>query len=226
VRAKLDDGRLDEGLVALGRLYEMNELPPEVAGEAAALLGQVAGTVIYSQQHVLEPPYEPQPGETLAQVAARYNVPAELLAKINGVADPAAPLPPGQPLKVLRGPFEAVVRLGRGELVLLLQGRYAGRFPIAVGADPAKLEGVYAVREKLAAPAYTAPDGTTIPGGHPANPYGRCALDLGGGAAIHGAADTRAVAQPGYPGILSLGDRDLDDVSSILSVGSRVVIQR
>ena len=80
-----------------------------------------------------------QPGDTLERVAQRYNVPWQLLARINGLMPPGAPnsddatkdqpLPVGMELKVVRGPFDAVVRLDKHELTLLLQNRYAGRFP-------------------------------------------------------------------------------------------------
>ena len=70
------------------------------------LLNQLAGTVIYSQEHLLLPAYEVQPGDTLDRVAQHYRVPWQLLAKINGVADPNQ-LQPGSKLKVIQGPFDA-----------------------------------------------------------------------------------------------------------------------
>ena len=59
----------------------------------------------------------------------------------------------------MRGPFEAVVRLDRHELTLMVQNRYAGRFPIGVGRDQPKLDGSYTVRDKALDPAYKGPDG-------------------------------------------------------------------
>jgi hypothetical protein len=225
VRHKLDQGRLDEGLVELSRVYQIPELPPTQCLQLAELLGQVAGTVIYSRQHLLEPPYRVRPGETLGQIAHRYQVPPEVLARINGIRDPVS-LQPGQELKVLRGPFSAVVSLERKELVLFLQGRYAGRFPIGIGGDQPRLEGNYTVRDKIVGPFYVRPDGVTITANDPANPLGKYKLDLGGGVAIHGTNNPQAIGRTDNPGAISLAERDIEDVFTILSIGSEVVIRR
>ena len=58
------------------------------------------------------------------------------------------PLSPGTQLKVVRGPFDAVVRLDRQELTLMVHNRYAARFPVRVGGDEPKLEGNYLVGDK------------------------------------------------------------------------------
>ncbi|MEM6656040.1 MAG: LysM peptidoglycan-binding domain-containing protein, partial [Planctomycetota bacterium] len=65
--------------------------------EVDTLLGQLAGSVIYSNDHLLEGPYTVRPGETLETIAQRHGVPWQLLGKINGVADPMA-VTPGQTL--------------------------------------------------------------------------------------------------------------------------------
>ena len=43
------------------------------------LLDQMAGVAIYSRQHLPEPPYQVQPGDTLERIAEALNVPALLL---------------------------------------------------------------------------------------------------------------------------------------------------
>ena len=72
------------------------------------MLDQMAAIVIYSRTSFTEPPYRVQPGDTLEKIAETYGVPAELLAKINGIRDPLH-FQPGQELKVVRGPFSALV---------------------------------------------------------------------------------------------------------------------
>ena len=46
-----------------------------------SLLGQLAGTVIYSTEHQLEPARVVKPGETLETIAKEYNVPWQLLGE-------------------------------------------------------------------------------------------------------------------------------------------------
>ena len=85
----LDEGKLAETHLALSRLYlDPNldlSLPPEQAKEMLDLLDQLAGTVIYSRQHYLERAYIAQQGDTIDRVARIYEVPWQLLAKINGL---------------------------------------------------------------------------------------------------------------------------------------------
>ncbi len=224
-RRDLDQGRFRETLAILSARYGD---PSQTAAEAKALtelLDQVAGTAIYSRQHHLEPAYTVQAGETLVQIAEKYNVPPELLAKINGVADPMH-LQPGQELKVVRGPFRAVIRLQDHKMELWLQDLYAGRFDIGVGADEPNLEGNFLVMEKNREPAYYSPAGRVFDAGDPLNPLGNRRIGLGGPVAIHGTNDPATIGQTGGPGAVRLGERDADDVFDILSLGSRVVIQR
>jgi LysM repeat protein len=180
--------------------------------QVEALLNQLAGTVVYSTEHRLEPPRVVAPGETLEKIATEYNVPWQLLAKINGVASPEA-VQPGQTLKVIRGPFTAEVDLAAGNLVLLLDERYAGRFPVRVeGASPSG--GEWRVAQKRLEPAgqpLMAPGPKVVLEG----PTGE-QLELGD-------ATTPAT---GAGGRLTVASNDLADLYDILSVGSSVTVRR
>ncbi len=224
VRHELDAGRLSEAHYRLSRWYDDPNLTPQEQQRLNELLDQLAGTVIYSTQNLMEPACEVQQGETLERIAQRYNVPWQLLAKINGIEDPHS-LRPGERLKVVRGPFSAVISLEKHTLTLMLNNAYAGRFPIGIGQDFPPPEGQYFVNDKLVDPIYYGP-GRTIERGDPANPLGRRWLGLGGQIGIHGTNDPRNIGQTGVPGSISLADRDVDDVFDILSEGSKVVIRR
>ncbi len=62
----------------------MNHSIPTDTQKVETLLSQLAGTVVYSTEHQLEPARVVKPGETLETIAKEYNVPWQLLAKING----------------------------------------------------------------------------------------------------------------------------------------------
>ena len=236
VRKKLDEGKLAEAHLALSTLYGNPDLPADQAKQINALLDQLAGTVIYSRRHYLEPAYVTQQGDTLEKVAQKYSIPWQLLARINGLMPPGAPntdspakgqpLPPGMELKVVRGPFEAVVHLDKHELALMVQNCYAGRFPIGVGRDQPKLDGNYTVRDKAINPTYYGPDGVTINPNDPRNPLGGAWIGLTDRIGIHGVSDPQAVGRDDNRGTIGVGDRDLQDLYGILSVGSRVTIVR
>lgn len=221
VQAQLDEGRLVEAHRALSQLYDDPSLDPEQRREVLTLVSRVAGTVVYSHEHhLLEQPYVVRPGETIDSIAQQYQVPSELLANINGVADP---LRPGQQLKVVRGPFEARVDLSRKKLSLWVQQYYAGEFDIACGARGPQ-PGEWVVREK-------------VPPTDPYNALRAPWLDLGEGVAIHGApraqeiqqgTDRQLVLSPEDAANASIAvtTADAEDLYSILSVGSRIVVRR
>jgi hypothetical protein len=236
VRQKLDEGKFADAQLALSILYGSPDLPPDQAKQITELLDQLAGTVIYSRQHHLEPPYVTQAGETIDMIAQKYSVPWQLLARINGLMPPGAcnsddptkdqPLPAGTELKVLRGPFDAVVQLDKRELTLLVQNRYAARFRIGVGHDLQKLEGEYTVRNKAVNPTYYGPDGVNIGPNDPKNPLGVAWIGLTDRVGIHGTANPQNVGRENDRGTICVGDRDLQDLYGILSVGSKVTIVR
>ncbi len=224
-RRDLDQGRFRETLAILSSRYGESGQTSAESKALTELLDQVAGTVIYSREHHLEPAHVVQTGETLPLIAEKYAVSPELLAKINGIADPTS-LQPGQELKVLRGPFRAVVRLDDHKLDLWLQDLYAGRFDIGVGTDKPDLTGAFQVIEKNREPAYHSPAGRIFDPGDPLNPLGRRFIGLGDSIAIHGTNEEASIGQTGGPGGIRLSERDADDVFDILTLGSHVVIQR
>lgn len=227
---RLAKGQLAEVHLALSRLYGNPELNPEELRQLTDLLGQLAGTVIYSRQHLLEPAYTVKPGESLQQIAATYNVPWQVLAKINGIRDPDR-LEPGKQLKVFHGPFEAVVSLDRYELVLMLSGRYAGRFPIGIGRDCPKPESSYTVKRKVTQPPSSGPDGVRSLGGAD-SPVGNYWIELSDRLGIHGTNDVKNLRRADGQGSICLGPHDIEDVYDILtadsqsSPGSKVTIRR
>ena len=107
----------------------------------------MAAKVIYSREHLLESPYLVQAGDTLDTISDRYQVPALLLARINGIRNPQN-LPPGKELKVLKGPFSAQISTDRSEMTLMLADRYAGRFSVVLNSDLSRATGIWKVREK------------------------------------------------------------------------------
>jgi len=213
-KALLADGKLVEALRKLTKWYNSPQLSGEESRRLDETLSQLAGTVVYSRQHLLQPAYKVQPGDRLDTIAAKYNVPSQLLAKINGIDDPDR-LNPGDELKVVRGPFSALVDLDKRQLTLIVEDCYAGRFNLlAVGDMARNVEGTFEVAEKL-------PNGP--PTSAPGNPIHHW-LRLGnnGNMWIVGTSDITSV----HPSGLNLNSRDAEDVFDILSTGSRVVVRR
>lgn len=224
-QALLQKGQLDAALLLMSRWYADSTLNEQDQAALLGLLNQLAGTVIYSRENWLAEPYEIQPGDTLDRIAARYNVPPQLMAKINGIADPAH-LQPGVKLKVVPGPFDAVVDMKNRFLILRLQGRFAGRFPIAVGAEHNAADREYQVKAKTPNPPYYAPDSAVLGPEDPRNPLGKYWIDLGDKVAIHGTNDPTSLNRDDPRGCIRMHPRDIEDVYDMVTTDSRVIIRR
>jgi LysM repeat protein len=76
--------------------------------------------------------YLVQGGDRLEVIGKRHHVPAEFLMKINGIKD-ATKLREGQNLKVVNGPFNAIIYKSRFEMDLYLQNTYVKTYKIGIG---------------------------------------------------------------------------------------------
>ena len=189
-------------------------------------LDQLAGKVIYSTEHLLSPnAYVVQANDTLESIAQKWNVPPQLIFNVNSskIGTPSNLLP-GTELKIIEGPFNAVINLERQELTLFLQGMYAGRFNIEIGQDGQGIDhGSFIVEQKSLGKNYSV-NGQSIAAGTPENPYGKYWIGLNSNVSIHesnplpGQVDTR--------GSIRLATKDAADVFGILSNGSQVTIKR
>jgi len=219
---KLAAGRYAEALAALSIWHDDPSLGLEESQRLEDLLGQLAGTVIYSQQDLLMPPHVVAPHETLPAVATPLGISWQLLGKINGVASPGD-LVPGEHLKVLRGPFDAVISISRRRLTLQLGGYYAGNFPVVIGRSFLPRVGssipVTDVRRAVGredqGPGSGAPDASAKP-----------AIVLAEGLVIESAEDTGLVSDASPATSLVVSVRDFSDLVDILGPGSRVLIRQ
>jgi LysM repeat protein len=230
IQAALDRQELVAAHAMLSRWYGNPNLTPAEAQQIESLLSQLAGTVVYSTEHRLEPPYTVHAGDTLQTIAQQYEVPWQLLAKINGIAA-ANMVQPGQQLKVVHGPFSATVELDKSQLTLMLDGRYAGRFPISIEEGASLSEGRWVLEQKLVQP--TTQDSTVVSAS-----YAPSAVDhvlvlrnespTASGATISITGGKSAPSGPTAvaPAAIRLSPRDVEEVADILSVGSPVTIRR
>jgi len=218
---KLEAGRYAEALAILSVWYDDASLSPEESRQLETLLGQLAGSVIYSTQDMLLPPHITAPGETLESIASPLNVPWKLLGKINGIG-PEGPHP-GQAIKVVRGPFDAVVSVSRRRLSLQVGGRYAGTFAAAIGSgfvtrSGSSVQFIEVQRvpsEQAAAAVPVAYQPTTQP-----------AIVLSDGLRIEPAAEPGFVASSPAEQVLLVSTADFADLADILGPGSQLLVRQ
>lgn len=228
IQAALAKNDLKQAHQLLSKWHGDESLSPADAQKVESLLGQLAGTVIYSNEHRLEPARVVKPGETLESISREYNVPWQLLAKINSIPAPDQ-VRPGQELKVVRGPFSAVVDLHRRELTLEVDGRYAGTFPVTVPSGSAVVEGQWTVDQKVAGqPSAVAPAAYAAPpsAADRAIVLRNAASAQPGGPTLTITSGTPAAPPSAGAVAIQVAPQDAEDLSDILSIGSRVVVRK
>jgi hypothetical protein len=143
-----DTTKIRNAFIQLSRLYEHQELNNAEKAYMMPLLDRLALNVIYSRNaHILEPAYIIRLGDSIDSIARTFDLSPALLMKINGLTG-ARPLEPETELKVVVGHFDAKISAGHRELILILGGLYAGRFPIALGERIEHLRGEFYVSSK------------------------------------------------------------------------------
>ena len=217
-------------LISTGQDVEAHRLLSTLYWEQADLrpklrtrIEQTAQRIYFQPQPHYVDPYPVQPGDLLQQIARQYLVSWQYLAKLNRT-DPQR-IRPGQNLKVIQGPFGAIVDLRRFELTVHAHGYFVARFPIGIGKDGSTPVGEFTVQDKLEDPTYYGPDGV-IAHDDPRNPLGEFWLSLGDGYGIHGTIDDSSIGRAESRGCLRLKNQDIADLFDLLTVGSPVVIRR
>ncbi|MEZ6056631.1 MAG: L,D-transpeptidase family protein [Planctomycetaceae bacterium] len=228
VRNTLDLAAID-GLIHAGQDVEAHRKlsalyweHPDARGELMERIDQTARRIYFQpNDHYLEP-YVVQPGDMLQTIARDYQVSWEYLAKLNRT-DPKK-IRPGQKLKVIRGPFNAVVDLSRYEMTIHAHGYYVASFPIGIGRDASTPRGSFTVSDKVPNPVYYGPD-RVIAADDPANPLGEYWIAIGNGYGIHGTNDPSSIGRAESRGCIRLSDSAIADVYDLLTAGSEVVIR-
>jgi LysM repeat protein len=174
-------------------------------------------------------PYEVQPGDQLRTIARKYKLSYQYLERLNGVN--AKQIRPGRKLKVLNGPFHAVVDLKFRELTVHYHGYFVAKYTIGIGRDGKTPVGKHRIDNKLINPTYTHTDErsgrqTKVPFGDPANPLGTRWLSIGKSFGIHGTIDPKSIGKAESAGCVRMRNADVEWVYDLLTVGSEVIIQQ
>ena len=185
---------------------------------------RTANAIYFDPQPQFLQPYVVKQNDQLAVFAKKYNVPWEYLAKLNHVD--AKKIRPGQQLKVIKGPFSAIVELNSYTMTVHAYGYFVRAYKIGIGKDGATPLGKFTVLRKVVNPQYTDPQGHVIPGADPSNPLGDRWLDLGNSYGIHGTIDPNSIGKAESRGCLRLRNEDVEEVYDMLAVGSEVAIRR
>jgi lipoprotein-anchoring transpeptidase ErfK/SrfK len=226
-------------LLASGRLSGAD------AAAARQLLSEVNQTVVFSPRRFPDDKwggtYAVQSGDRLDRIGAKFGVTPSLLMRLNGISDPRR-LRSGATIKVLKGPFHAVVNKNAFRLDLYLgspggpDSVYVTSFPVGLGKDDSTPEGKWLVepQKKIKNPVYYSPRGEgVIEADDPKNPLGEFWIGLSGTAGdavgkqsygIHGTIEPDSIGKQASMGCVRMRNEDVAVVFDALVEGKSTVL--
>lgn len=216
----VEAGETLEAHAALSRLYWKH---PDVRSHIQDRLNRTAAEIYANPSRHFAEPYLVQFGDTLEGIAKNYNVPWQYLGRLNRVTPKT--LQAGHQLKVLKGPFGAVVNLKDRQLTMHAHGWYVRSYRIGIGKDHSTPAGEFTVKEKLENPTWYNPAGGVVDADDPSNPLGEYWIGLGNHIGIHGTIDPNSIGASVSQGCIHLADDDIAEVFQLLGEGSEVVIR-
>lgn len=236
--ADLTAGSLVAARANLNKAFTLG-LPELDQIELQAELVRLADRMVFSKSRVKNDPfvdmYIIKKGETLGKIARANSVTLDLLAKINNMESPNM-IRAGQRIKVVKGPFHAVIDKKNLDMYVYLGDTFVKHFKVGLGADNGTPAGEWKVKTKLTNPTYYPPRGGQIIAADDSdNPLGEHWIGLEGvsGEAlgqerygIHGTIDPESIGQSQSLGCIRMYNEDVDFLYDLLVVNkSRVRVQ-
>jgi lipoprotein-anchoring transpeptidase ErfK/SrfK len=234
-RAALARGELVAARSLLNSAWAAGLTEP-LEGQVRAELIGIADQTIFSGRFLpgdeLVDRYVIRTGDNLARIANQYAVTADLIAAINGIPDKNR-IREGQVVKVLQGPFHAVVHKRAYRMDVFLGQVLVRSYPVGLGLDDSTPTGEWKVRNKLENPTYYPPrGGAIIAADDPENPLGERWIGLEGvsGEAlsqqrygIHGTNEPESIGRSISLGCVRLHNPDVEMVYTFLIEGKSTV---
>jgi LysM repeat protein len=244
-QAKVTAGDLIGARTMLNNALISGSLSPADTDAVKKQMSEINQTLIFSPRQFPKDPlggvYVVKSGDRLALIGNQHLIPFELLLPLNRMTD-ARKLRYGQELKVINGPFHAIVTKGKFTLDVYLgapggpDSTYITTFPVGLGTDNSTPTGTWAIKNKVTHPAYFPPeghDGPVLAPDDPKNPLGAYWMGLEGtdGQAvgqrsygIHGTIDPTSIGKQSSMGCIRLKNEDVEQLYKMLMAGKSTVI--
>lgn len=238
-----DTGKLIEARTVLSEALFSNKLPVAEAAKARKLLTSLAENTLFSPAIDDADPYllryTVKDGDKLSRVERRLklHVPTQIICKINRIEDPNQ-IRAGQTLKMIKGPFHAVISLSNFTMDIYLHRKnlpylFIKRLPVGVGRKGVTPLGTWRVGlgKKMIKPPWNAPPNSgrsgTVLYGQPGYPFGKKGLWIGlegadqktqplQGYGLHSTDEPATVGREVSLGCIRLKDEDMELAFSLL----------
>lgn len=245
-RTQIDQNQLVEARKTLNRALVGGDLPAGDQARVRDQLKELNSVLVFSPRVVpgdtMSEEYKVEAGDSLAKIARKRELAThwKLIARVNGIDDPRR-IRVGQRLKLVRGPFHAVVDKSEYRMDLY-QGppespkdwTYVTSVPVGLGLDDGTPVGSFVVSQgKLENPGWVNPRDSRerYDRDDPKNPIGEYWIGLDGigasaehkGYGIHGTIDPGSIGKSVSMGCVRLRDDDIELVYELLTEGVSVV---
>lgn len=194
-------------------------LPDDVRAEVEEELGDVNMEILLSRRTLeRDIVYRIEPGDSLSALAVKYNVPAALLMKKNGIRDARA-LSVGRRVIIPVNDFRIVVDRHENTLTLYNHDRFFKRYRVRTGQDDYMTpKGDFVIQNKKIDPQWTDPrTGRVYPPGHPDNELGtRWMAFQGSMLGIHGTIHPESIGLYSSNGCVGMAREDIEELFDIV----------
>ena len=168
--------------------------------------------------------YEVKEGDTLGEIATKFNTTIELIKKANGLSSDTIRVK--DKLKVTQAKFSVVIDKSQNLLFLKRDDEVFKTYTVSTGKDNCTPVGTFKIITKVEKPVWFRKDvGIEVPAGSPDNILGSRWLGLDiQGYGIHGTNSPDTLGRQETQGCVRMRNEDVEEVFSILPRGSEVTI--
>ena len=167
--------------------------------------------------------YEIQKGDTLTKIAKKFNTTTELILKANGLKDANVRI--GKKLKISKAKFSVVVDKSQNILTLKSDQEIVKTYKVSTGKNSCTPVGTFKVTNKLIDPPWYPSAGGMIPAKDPKNVLGSRWIGLSKqGYGIHGTIEPESIGKSVTEGCVRMKNAEVEELYSIIPIGTEVVI--
>jgi lipoprotein-anchoring transpeptidase ErfK/SrfK len=167
--------------------------------------------------------YTVKPGDSLYVLARKNHTTVEFIKKINNLKSDDIYI--GKKLKVHTAPFSIVIDKSRNTLVLYSNGEPVRKYSVATGKKNCTPVGSFKVTDKLVNPTWFK-TGAILPPGSPENALGTRWIGLDKPSyGIHGTIEPKSIGTQASEGCIRMLNEDVEELYSVVPVGTKVTIQ-
>lgn len=167
--------------------------------------------------------YEIQKGDTLNNIAKKFNTTAELISRSNGLKDSS--IRTGKKLKIIKAKFSIVIAKSQNILTLKNDQDVVKTYRVSTGKNSSTPVGTFKITSKIIDPPWYPSGGGVIPAKDPRNVLGSRWLGLSKPTyGIHGTIDPESIGKSVTEGCVRMSNADVEELYSIVPVGAEIVI--